>query len=108
MKAIISCSYKKKLLCFENIDAFIYLISFMFAVRLFSLFLFIGQFINHKTYYFVYVMFNISSNIHNSFLTFTKDEDILSTAPLCRMPWGFRLLDLKFQEIRFLFHTGTV
>lgn len=108
MKVIISYSYKKKLLCFEHTDAFIYLISFMFAVRLLFLLLFIGQFINHKMYYLLHVMFHISSNCHNSFLTFTKDEDILSTAPLCRMPWGFQFLDLKFQEIRFLFHTGTI
>lgn len=101
-KAIIFCSYKKKLLCFGNTDAFIYLISFMFAARLFFLLLFIGQFINHKMYYFLHTMFSISSNSHNSFIIFTKDEDLLSTSPHAGCQ-GFQLLEVKSQEIRFLF-----
>lgn len=89
MKAIISSSYKKKLPCFRYSDAFIYVISFMSAARLFFLLLFIGQFINHKTYYLLHMMFHVSSNSHNSVIIFTKDGDIFPTAFLGRMAWGF-------------------
>lgn len=46
MKAIISRSYEKKLLCFRNADDFIDLTSFMSGAGLFFLLMFIGQFIN--------------------------------------------------------------